>query len=152
LSANIAPFNPQRLMAEGASDNIATSEDVPPTEPDAEVSFVMHDLAPMMPGLKIALHAPQDEIIARVHDAAELSRKIANNVPDTASITRIKLAYAAHPADNDPYDGFGARIVPENVTLLPKTTNQTTGGNPFNEKLIVANKGDNIVSILRDLD
>ena len=51
----------------------------------------------------------------------------------------------------DPYAGFEARIVPENITLLPKTTTQTTGGNGLNEKLIVAKKGESVVSILRDL-
>jgi len=41
--------------------------------------------------------------------------------------------------------------VPENITLLPKTTSQTTGGNAFNERLIVAKKGDSVSTILRDL-
>jgi murein DD-endopeptidase MepM/ murein hydrolase activator NlpD len=35
--------------------------------------------------------------------------------------------------------------------LLPKTTTQTTGGNAFNEKQIVAKKGESVASILRDL-
>ena len=51
----------------------------------------------------------------------------------------------------DPYAGFEARIVPENITLLPKTTTQATGGNGVNEKLVVAKKGDSVVGILRDL-
>src|SRR6185312_14708941 len=51
----------------------------------------------------------------------------------------------------DPYAGFEARIIPENITLLPKTTAQTTGGNGVNEKLVFVKKGDSVVSILRDL-
>jgi len=51
----------------------------------------------------------------------------------------------------DPYAGFEARVVPENVTLLQKTTNQATGGNALNEKLILAKKGESVTSILRDL-
>jgi murein DD-endopeptidase MepM/ murein hydrolase activator NlpD len=151
LSANITPFNPQRLLVDATPDSTATSENTPPTEPDAEVSFVMRDLAPIMPGLKIALLTPKEEVIARVHEASEWSRKTVNNVPDAAGITGIKLAYATGEPVVDPYEGFGARIVPENVTLLPKTANQTTGGNPFNEKVIVANKGASVTSILRDL-
>ena len=54
-------------------------------------------------------------------------------------------------ATADPYAGFEARIVPENITLLPKTTSQTTGGNAFNERVIVAKKGDSVSTILRDL-
>ena len=65
------------------------------------------------------------------------------------NITGIKLAYAGQ-ATADPYAGFEARIVPENITLLPKTTNETTGGNAFNEQVVLAKKGDTVASILRD--
>ena len=40
--------------------------------------------------------------------------------------------------------------MPENITLLPKTTNETTGGNPFNERVILAKKGETVSTILRD--
>ena len=65
-------------------------------------------------------------------------------------ITGIKLAYAGEPAA-DPYAGFEARIVPENITLLPKTAAQTTGGNANGEKTIAVKKGESVASILRDL-
>ncbi|HZP69667.1 MAG TPA: M23 family metallopeptidase [Pseudolabrys sp.] len=149
LSANIPPYNPQRLLAESAPGGIA-SDDTPAAEPDAEVAFVMRDMAPLMPKLKIAMLTPQDEVVARVREAAEWSDKAANHLPVAASITGIKLAYAGD-GTVDPYAGFEARIVPENITLLPKTTTQTTGGNAFNEKQIVAKKGDSVVGILRDL-
>ncbi len=150
LSANIPPFNPQRLLAESAPGGNSTSGDAPAAEPDAEVAFVMRDMAPIMPKLKIALLTPADEIMARVREAAEWSDKAANHLPVAANITGIKLAYAGD-GHLDPYAGFEARIIPENITLLPKTTTQTTGGNGLNEKLIVAKKGDSVVSILRDL-
>jgi murein DD-endopeptidase MepM/ murein hydrolase activator NlpD len=41
--------------------------------------------------------------------------------------------------------------VPENVTLLPKTKEQITGGNPSGERVHVVKKGDTITTILRDL-
>jgi murein DD-endopeptidase MepM/ murein hydrolase activator NlpD len=149
LSANIPPFNPQRLLAESAPGG-ATASDEPAAEPDAEVAFVMRDMAPIMPRLKIALATPSDEVLARVREAAEWSDKAANHLPVAASITGIKLAYAGD-GTVDPYAGFEARIVPENITLLPKTTTQATGGNAFNEKQIVAKKGESVVNILRDL-
>ena len=150
LSMNIPPFNPQRLLAESAPGGNSTSGDAPAAEPDAEVAFVMRDMAPIMPKLKIALLTPADEVMARVREAAEWSDKAANHLPVAANITGIKLAYAGD-GNIDPYAGFEARIIPENITLLPKTTTQTTGGNSLNEKLIVAKKGDSVVSILRDL-
>ncbi len=150
LSSNIPPYNPQRLLAEAAPGGTATPDDAPAAEPDAEVAFVMRDLAPMMPKLKIALLTPTDEVTARVRQAAEWSDKAANHMPVADNITGIKLAYAG-VGTADPYAGFEARIVPENITLLPKTTNLATGGNAFNERVIVAKKGDSVSTVLRDL-
>ncbi|MGA9281096.1 MAG: hypothetical protein WBW00_07335, partial [Pseudolabrys sp.] len=149
LSGNIPPFNPQRLLAENGPGSAAPN-DAPAAEPEAEVAFVMRDMAPIMPKLKIALLTPTDEVIARVREAAEWSDKAANHLPVAANITGIKLAYAGD-GNVDPYAGFEARIIPENITLLPKTTTQATGGNGINEKLVVAKKGDSVVGILRDL-
>ena len=123
----------------------------PTAEPDAEVAFVMRDLAPMMPKLNIALKTPNEDVLARVREAADWSEKTANHIATSApDITGIKLAYAGG-ATQDPYAGFEARIVPENITLLPKTTSETTGGNAFNEKIVVAKKGETVPSMLRDL-
>jgi murein DD-endopeptidase MepM/ murein hydrolase activator NlpD len=149
LSANIPAFNPQRLLAESAPGGATVADDAPAAEPDAEVAFVMRDLDPLLPKLKIAVLTPNDEVMDRVREAAEWSAKATKNLPIAASITGIKLAYAGQ-ATADPYAGFEARIVPENITLLPKTTNDTTGGNPFNERVLLVKKGDTATSILRD--
>ena len=109
----------------------------------------MRDLAPILPKLKIAMLTPNDEVMDRVREAAEWSEKASKNLPISASITGIKLAYAGEAA-RDPYAGFEARIVPENITLLPKTTDETTGGNAFNERVIAVKKGDTVATILRD--
>jgi murein DD-endopeptidase MepM/ murein hydrolase activator NlpD len=58
--------------------------------------------------------------------------------------------YAAEVGD-DPYARIGARGVPENFTLLPKTTSQTTGGTSANERTFALKKGDSLANILRDL-
>ena len=54
-------------------------------------------------------------------------------------------------ATPDPYAGFETRIAPENITLLPKTTAQTTGGNDWNERIVTLKKGDSVATVLRDL-
>ena len=150
LSAGIPAYNPQRLLAESApGGGTAAADDPPAAEPDAEVAFVMRDLPPLLPRLKIAVLTPNDEVIERVREAAEWSEKSAKHLPTAANITGIKLAYAGQGAP-DPYKGFEARIVPENITLLPKTTNETTGGNAFNERTIAVKKGDTLAAILRD--
>ena len=147
LSANIPPFNPQRMLAD-AGPGDTPAEGAPAAEPDAEVAFVMRDLAPMMPKLRIGLQSPNEDVVARVRDAADWSNKSTNQA-GADNITGIKLAYAG-VGTADPYAGFEARIVPENITLLPKTTTQATGGNAFNERLIAVKKGDSVANILRD--
>ena len=62
----------------------------------------------------------------------------------------LKMAYAAEGSAVDPYAGFETRMVPENVTLLPKTKEQATGGNPSGERVHVVKKGDTVISVLRD--
>jgi murein DD-endopeptidase MepM/ murein hydrolase activator NlpD len=149
LSAHIPPFNPQRMLAESGSDG-ATADSAPAAEPDGEVAFVMRDLGAMLPKLKLASVTPDEEVIARVREAAEWSAKSDPQMSIAPDVMGIKLAYAG-PAVPDPYAGFEARIVPENITLKPKTAPETKGGNPFSEKVVVAKKGDTLASILRDL-
>ena len=55
LSANIPPYNPQRLLAEAANGGDVPDAPSAAAEPDAEVSFMMKDLAPMLPKLKVAV-------------------------------------------------------------------------------------------------
>ncbi len=155
LSAKIPPFNPQKLLTDSAGDAPADDASGAPgagAEPDAEVSFVMRDLAPLVPRIKIASLMPIDEVITSVRQVAgatgggdgKASYAVAGIQPTG------QLAYAPE-AGPDPYRGFEARIVPENITLLPKSSNQTTGGNSWNERSVTAKKGDSVTTILRDL-
>jgi len=79
---------------------------------------------------------------------------LANAAADATGATSksdMKMAYATEgPPPQDPYAGFETRIVPENVTLLPKTKEQITGGNPIGERVHQVKKGDTVTSILRD--
>ena len=134
LSANIPPFNPQKLLTEG----VASADDTPPAaEPDAEVSFVTCDFAPvaakgrvtpavcdinsLWPKVKPSTLLRLDEVVARVRDVATAAANSTLLASADAPATSLKLSYAAE-GDTDPYIGFEARVVPENITLLPKTT------------------------------
>jgi murein DD-endopeptidase MepM/ murein hydrolase activator NlpD len=150
LSANIPRFNPARLLADPAPGSGVAAEEAPGAAPDAEVSFVTRELAAVLPRAKIALALSTEDVMARVRQTANWT----GPKPATYAVASIdpsmRLAYAAE-GPSDLYAGFEARIVPENITLLPKTTTQTTGGNTWNERAIVAKKGDSITSILREL-
>ena len=159
LSAKIPPFNAQRMLTDVGTTTQAASEDPnnpEAVEPDAEVSFVTKDLATVLPKAKLAAVVALDEVLMRVRDAANWRgsggvryTSLANAAAD-ASGADLKLAYATEGNVSDPYAGFETRVVPENVTLLPKTKDQITGGNPSGERVHVVKKGDSIASILRD--
>ena len=160
LSAKIPPFNAQRMLSDVGSAAPAASDDpnnADAVEPDAEVSFVTKDLAPILPKAKLAAVVALDEILMRVRDASNwrggsgVRYALASATADaTGASPDLKLAYATEGAAPDPYAGFETRVVPENVTLLPKTKDQATGGNPSNERVHLVKKGDSVTSILRE--
>src|ERR1700688_1727520 len=161
LSAKIPPFNAQRMLSDVGSTAPAASDDsnnADAVEPDAEVSFVTKDLAPILPKAKLAAVVALDEVLLRVRDASNWRGSsgvrytaLANAAADAGGTqSDMKLAYAPEGTAADPYAGFETRVVPENVTLLPKTKEQATGGNPSNERVHVVKKGDTVTSILRD--
>ncbi len=161
LSAKIPPYNAQRMLTDVGTAAPAASDD--PTvadavEPDAEVSFVTKDLATVLPKAKIAAVVALDEILMRVRDASNwrgnsggVRYTLASAAADAGgALSDSKLAYATEGTIADPYAGFQTRVVPENVTLLAKTRDKATGGNPSDERVHVVRKGDSIPSILRE--
>ena len=149
LSANIPRFNPQRALSNMDDDTVA-AEERPDAAPDAEVSFVTRDLASVMPRMRVAVLVPLEEVITRVRDAANWT----GSVPPKFTLASTQaggLAYAAQETPADPYAPFETRITAENITMLPKTAAQATGGNAWSERLIPIKKGDTLSGLLRDL-
>ena len=165
LSANIPPFNPQKLL----TDAVAGDDQTPAAEPDAEVSFVTCDLATaanaprakvtpaicdinsLLSKIKPSTLLSLDEVLTRVRDVANAA---AANTPflTTADVgaSGLKMNYAAE-GDSAADFGFVARVVPENVTLRAKNAGQTSGGTDWSERLITAKHGETVGSILREL-
>jgi murein DD-endopeptidase MepM/ murein hydrolase activator NlpD len=162
LSAKIPAFNAQRLLSDSSSSAPSDSDDADSAnaaEPDAEVAFVTKDLAPILPKAKIAAVVALDEVLMRVRDTANWRGNnggvryaaLANVAADAGGAqSDMKMAYATEGTTADPYAGFETRVVPENVTLLPKTKDQVTGGNPVGERIHMVKKGDSVASVLRD--
>ena len=159
LSANIPPFNPQKLLTDG----VANSDEAPTAaEPDAEVSFVTCDFVPASPKSKVSsavcdlnsllskvkssTQLPVDDVIARVRDVASKTASSSPFLADASATPGIKFNYAAE-GDTDPYIGFEARVVPENITLLPKTSANAD----WSEHLVIVKKSETVGSILREL-
>ena len=161
LSAKIPPFNAQRMLTDVGDAAPANSDDAnsaDAAEPDAEVTFVTRDLAPALPKAKLAAVVAIDDVLMRVRDASNwrgggggVRYTLANATADASGAQPdLKLAYATEGTVADPYAGFETRVIPENVTLLPKTKEQATGGNSSGERVHVVKKGDTVTSILRD--
>jgi murein DD-endopeptidase MepM/ murein hydrolase activator NlpD len=149
FTASIPPFNAQKLLAAAGADGVAT-DDQPGAEPDAEVSFVTRDLAGLLPRAKFAAVLPIDDILARVRDTANWAGGSQPRYQLASVQPTAKLAYAAE-GEPDPYAGFETRIVPENITMLPKTAHQITGGNAWSERAVTVKKGEGITAILREI-
>jgi murein DD-endopeptidase MepM/ murein hydrolase activator NlpD len=162
LSAKIPPFNAQRMLSDVGSPAPAAADGpnaADAAEPDAEVSFVTKDLAPILPKAKLAAVVALDEVLMRVRDASNWHGNgsgvryaaLANATADASGTqSDLKMAYATEGSVADPYAGFETRVVPENVTLLAKTKDQATGGNPSGERVHMVKKGDTVTSVLRE--
>ncbi len=159
LSANIPPFNPQKILADAVSDDDQSAA----PQPDAEVSFSTCGLVPpphrgktvseavcelssLLPKVKRSTQLPLDEVLESVRDLAKASGT--RLMADATGAAPLHLAYAADN-DSNAYLGFQARIVPENVTLLAKT--RPSAAPDANERLITAKRGETVGMILHDL-
>ena len=161
LSANIPPFNAQKLLA----DSVSGDDRTPAAEPDAEVTFVTCDLASsgargkvtpavcdinaLLPKIKPSTLLPLDDVLSRVRDVAASAGTSTALLVNADGTPNLKLSYATE-GDTNAYFGFQPRVVPENVTLLPKTTAINAAGD-WSEHLVVAKRGETIGSILREL-
>ena len=155
-ASSVPPFNAQKLLAQAGADGVAMDEQAG-AEPDAEVSYVTRDLAALLPRVKLAGVLPPEDIIARVRDTAHWgggggdNRYTVAGMPPGSPMPPT-MAYAADGTP-DPYSGFETRIIPENITLLPKTAQQASGGNgtAWNERAVTVKKGENIETILKEI-
>ncbi len=119
------PFNAQRMLSDVGAPSPAASDDAnnaDAAEPDAEVSFVTKDLAPILPKAKLAAVVAIDEVLMRVRDASNWRGNsggvrytaLANATADASGAQPdLKMAYAAEGTTADPYAGFETRVVPE---------------------------------------
>jgi murein DD-endopeptidase MepM/ murein hydrolase activator NlpD len=163
LSGTIPAFNPQKLLA----DSIAGGNQTPAAEPDAEVSFVtcdlsappktakvvapaVCDLGALLSKVKPATLLPLDDVMSAVREVATSATIGKSLLADASWTPSLKLGYAPEH-DGDNYFGFAPRVVPENVTLLPKTTSQPNGGGDWSERQVVVKHGETVGSILREL-
>jgi murein DD-endopeptidase MepM/ murein hydrolase activator NlpD len=154
-ATDIPPFNPMRLFAENLQERPV---DQGPEVSDADVSVVRRDLAL----LAIEASAPSlsdDDVIAILEEerrvASEAGRRTTVPIPAQQMLSRTlrqpeglgdALGYAR--IVDAPFSTIEVRVVPENVTNLPKIE-QRSASPVVEERDIVLKKGETLESALR---
>jgi murein DD-endopeptidase MepM/ murein hydrolase activator NlpD len=161
---DVPPFNPLKLLAD-ARNPIDQPVDPGPVQDDAEVSFVTSDLAGTSTNPTagyLSAEEIQAQIQAHLENAAASGKKSALPMPPQLLLMRtsragldptggLSYATAAPTAINAPFSSIEVRMVPENVTLIPKSVPATGAGavSQMEERLVVVRHGETLEDILR---
>jgi murein DD-endopeptidase MepM/ murein hydrolase activator NlpD len=153
LAADVPPFNPVKLMADAGNEH--PGEETPQTEPTGDLTIVMRDLASLPPNTRTVGAVRSDDILMKLREAVETSASGSDKAISSltgggfASQYGGRLAYASE--GNIPFAPGTMPDIVENMSTVAKTTNEATGGNNWTERTLIAKKGDNIASILREV-
>ena len=158
-AANIPPFNPLRLFAEGGQPEERYAESAQDM-PDADVTIVKRDLGDLtLPSGKPQLS--DAEVISQIEEEranlANSGRQRALPIPPQLMLSRTLtgaatpgtdiLGYA--PATDTRFSGIEVRVVPENVTNAPKTPIPASREPLVEDKLLMAKRGENFEQAMR---
>jgi hypothetical protein len=148
FASSVPAFNPVKMMAEDDT----RPEEGQLAEPTGELSIVMRDLGQVAPTTRIVASLRNEDVLYSVRQA------LASNEPELrstltsgfgAGLTSTALAYAA--GQPDPRKADEPAAVAENMSSVPKTATETTGGNSWGERTVIAKKGENLNAVLREL-
>ncbi|QIB34860.1 M23 family metallopeptidase [Ancylobacter pratisalsi] len=139
-SSDVPRFNPAKLIAESSNDD----GEAPQAEPTGDLTLVMRDITNLPPSTKFAAELPMEDVLMKVRETAEFSLPTADNAPLTAGGFGRALAFAPAGA----IDPLNLAARPDNVSTIDKSADDATGGNNWDERTVVAKKGDTVVSVL----
>lgn len=151
----IPPFNPLKLLAD-ARDPVEAPAPEPQTG-DADVSWTMRDLP--VQALSATAVLSSDEVQAQVAETIKDGLEVGNQpIGLPAQLLLMRTSHAnpvgalsyANPTDpiNAPFSSIEVRMVPENVTAIPRTTppHQVS---QMDERLVVIRHGETLEDVLR---
>ncbi|MCI4678138.1 M23 family metallopeptidase [Rhodoblastus acidophilus] len=165
LSADVPDFNPLKLLADSRNPAPEPAEPAPADE-DADVSFTSSDLYPVSLAAQsatLSLDEVRAQIAETVRNAQSAGAKAPLPLPPQLLLMRtsragletgangLGLGANANTNANSPFSSIEVRMVPENVTLAPRTTDPTSesGRSPLNDdRLVTVAHGDDIDDIL----
>jgi len=131
---DLPKFNPLTLMNAGAAP--------PPEAPseDADVSYVVRDLANITIAPDQAPVVPMEEVLTEIRDAAAM------DTFHTPDLGPAALALDGVAAPDAP--ALGAPVAAPNVTVLAKSNAPAAETSPDNEKVVTVDGSDSLATIL----
>ena len=150
----VPPFNPLQVLADARAP-VEAPADIP--QDDADFSWATRDLASAT--LTSAVSLSNDEVEAQVAEHVKSSLAAGNrpfDLPSQLMLMRTSranplgaLAYAAATAGfaRSPFASIEVRMVPENVTVMPRAATPP-GGMQSDEKLVVVGQGSSFENLL----
>ncbi|PPQ35669.1 peptidase M23 [Rhodoblastus acidophilus] len=164
LSADVPEFNPLKLLSDSSNPAPEAPDDAP--GPDvAEVGFTATELSPTQFGVANGTLS-LDEVRAQVDETIKHSQtdgsKASPTLPSQLLLMKTSrasfdpnagLAYATPGNINvsSPFSSIEVRMVPENVTLAPRTTNpvgDAESTRAAKDKLVVIRRGETLDDVL----
>ncbi len=153
----VPPFNPLKVLADARTQVEAAPE---PQQDDAEFSWAVRDFSPQT--LTSAVSLSPDEVQAQVGEHVKSSVAAGNRpfvLPSQLLLMRTSraelggaLAYASAGGGlgASPFSSIEVRMVPENVTVVPRAATPP-GGSPSDEKLVTMRHGQSPEDVLAAL-
>ena len=150
----VPPYNPLQVLADARAPVEAPQE---PEQDDSEFSWVNRDFSPQTLTSSVALSS--DEVQAQVAEHIKNSLAAGDRPFVLPSQLLLMRTSRANPIGTLAYananDGFGrtpfasieVRMVPENVTVVPRSPT-LPGGAASDEKLVVMHKGESAENLL----
>ena len=163
LGDEIPPFDPLKLLTSARNAPGVQQSDIPVSENNAEVSFVTRPL----PAAAIAM---QPAVLSADESQAQVSEYLKNllasgpraalPLPPQLLLMRTSrasldtgsgLAYATvgTPTTSAPFTSIEVKMVPENVSLVPRAPTADRQPTQMDEKLAVIRKGETLDDVLR---
>ncbi len=146
FAASVPEFNPVKLMA----DDTERGDETPQFEPTGELSIVMRDLMQVPGTVKIASTMRAEDVMFAVREALAPEGQTRPSIT-TSLGTGFGSAFAYAPENADPRIAR-VQAFDENVSSVPKSATEITGGNNWTERTIVAKKNEGLTAILKDLN
>ncbi len=151
-SDEVPAFNPLKVLADARIQVEAQPE---PQEDDAEFSWATRDLSPQTLTTNVSLLP--EEVQAQVSEHVKSSIAAGNRpfvLPPQLLLMRTSradapnpLAYANDVFPNASFSSIEVRIVPENVTVVPRAPS-LPGVSQIDEKLVTMHRGESVENLL----